>query len=765
VAEGPSELGAYGTGSTGIGRRMLLLALAPAGLMALGLGTYGVVTRIQDLRAINQQVADDISRQLVPAARHSISMGEFSVLQTLVEAIAEGELVRSVRITDARGNTLAYAGSAADAGATALPAALGHIVGGDQAQQARRAVTQLIIPEPGAAPLAWIEIEVGGTRSSSREGLVILVGGGITLVALLLAVLLAIRASRQLARPMIAVSHTVDRLAAGALDARVREVSSGDLGALERGINIMAERIGHTQARLEEQVQQATSELRETLAAVEVQNRELETARARAEAAAEARAAFLANMSHEIRTPLNAVMGFAGLLDKTQLTPIQRSHLQTIQRSADTLIRVIDDILNWSQLEAGKLAVVCQAFRLKACVDDAVSMLEPAARDRDLSLSADLADDLPAVVEGDSGRIRQILINLINNGIKFTDEGEVHLSVYAGSTLADDTLTVVFEVTDTGRGIAPVDQARLFEPFEQADLGPTRSHGGTGLGLAICRKLAEAMGGSITLDSAEGQGSTFRLRVPLRLAEETAALQLDSTGSRLTDTTMAELLRVDLPRSRHVLQGYLEEDDRDGLLDEIHSLHGTAALCHLREVQHLAARCERVLRDGGEIARVPVAALVSALDDAVAMLELRLEPDAATAPVTRQLAGLRMLIADDNELNRRLLRGLLEQHGANVRECESGREVLAQAGVEAWDALLIDVHMPGLSGCETVRRMRRRERGPGRLPIVAVSADGLESARNEARDAGVDEYLVKPYSEAQLLRVLGTLITIRRAAG
>jgi two-component system, NarL family, sensor histidine kinase BarA len=751
--------------STGIGRRMMMLALAPAALMALGLGTYSVVSRIKDLREINQQLADDLSQQMVPAARHSISMGEFSVLQMQVTAVAGGELIRSVRVTDDRGATLVVADSADPNRPEGLLAALGRLVGGDHTRDARRAVPALISAEPGTTPLAWIEVEVGGAGASRREGEVILVGGGITLVALLLAVVLALRVSRQLARPLVAVSSTVDRLAAGTLDARVPEDSSGDLGALERGINMMAVRIAHTQARLEEQVQSATQELRETLAAAEVQNLDLEAARARAEAAAEARSAFLANMSHEIRTPLNAVMGFAGLLDKTQLTPIQRSHLQTIQRSTDTLIRVIDDILNWSQLEAGKLAIVEHAFRLKASVDDALSMLEPAAQARGLALSADVADDLPAVLMGDAGRIRQILINLINNSIKFTDEGEVHVSAYSGGVADEQSITVVFEVSDTGRGIATEDQLRLFEPFEQADLGPSRSHGGTGLGLAICRKLAEAMGGTITLDSAPGQGSTFRLRVPLGLTVETAALKDSSSGTRLTDATMAELLQVDLPRSRQVLQAHWDDEDRAGLLDEIHSLHGTAALCHLREVQHLAARCERVLRDGGEIQRVPVTALISALDDATAQLEYHQHPDAEAGPTTRELSGWRLLIADDNELNRRLLRGLLEQHGATVRECESGREVLSQAGVEAWDALLIDVHMPGLSGCETVQRLRRRERGPGRLPIIAVSADGLETAQQEARDAGVDEYLVKPYSETQLLRVLAELVAGQRAGG
>jgi two-component system sensor histidine kinase BarA len=760
--------------SSRIGRHVLSMALMPAIAIAVILGTYAVASRIDDLRTAELETAEHLSSQLVPAARFSISMGEFTLLQQQVEAAASSEAVRSIRITDGRGTTLVYAGDGmvnprADSEApqvqevgqdpsSGFAATIGRSLGGGRTHTARRAVPALVGSELGTTALASIEVTTGGQASAAREGRIILLGFATMVLTMALAALIALRVASRFARPLASVSTVVSELAAGTLGSRVAEVSSGHLGDLERGVNQMAVRITDTKARLEEQVQKATMELRETLAAAELQNIELEAARARAEAASDARAAFLANMSHEIRTPLNAVMGFAGLLDKTQLTPIQRSHLQTIQRSTDTLIRVIDDILNWSQLEAGKLAVVSHPFRLKASVEDAVSMLQPGADAKGLSLSADLADDLPTAVTGDAGRIRQILVNLINNSIKFTDEGEVHVSVFSGGPADGETMAVVFEVSDTGRGIDEGDQARLFEPFEQADLGPSRSHGGTGLGLAICLKLAEAMGGSITLDSAPGQGSTFRLKVPLGVTEEAAALQAGTTGSPLTDATMGELLRVDLPRSRQVLQAHWEDQNRQGLLDEIHSLHGTAALCHLREVQHLAARCERVLRDGGELQRVPIAALVSALNDAADQLEQRLDPELEMGSPTRKLAGLNLLIADDNELNRRLLRGMLEQHGATVHECESGREVLDQSRLESWDALLIDVHMPGLSGCETVRRLRRRERGQRGIPVIAVSADGLESAQLEARDAGVDEYLVKPYSEGQLLRVLDELI-------
>ncbi|MEW8499163.1 MAG: ATP-binding protein, partial [Candidatus Thiodiazotropha taylori] len=333
-------------------------------------------------------------------------------------------------------------------------------------------------------------------------------------VGLVITAFFSLALSRSVINPIARLTQAVSRMRDGDLSARVPEISKGEIRSLEEGFNAMTSRILHSHEPMQQQINRATAELTETMAAIEIQNVELDLAKKRALSASKAKSEFLANMSHEIRTPMNGVLGFTNLLLKTDLSQQQRDLVSTISKSAINLLDIINEILDYSKLEYGKLEPETAPFNVRECFEDPTVLLSPSAHDKGLELVLLVYSDVPKILIGDEPRIRQILVNLISNAIKFTHEGEVVIRVMIDAE-TNSRCVLKFSITDTGIGIDNKAQNMLFESFQQADSSTSRMYGGTGLGLSICKKLAQSMNGDIELFSSLGKGANFIVSIPL----------------------------------------------------------------------------------------------------------------------------------------------------------------------------------------------------------------------------------------------------------
>lgn len=774
--------------------RLLLVALLPAFLLLTLLPCYLQPQWLDQLERHLTAKAAGLAPALRHAAAQPLAKADRSALETLAQELLEDPEIAAVSITAPDADLAIRLGRSEPSEPTLRTQLFQLMVGADFPLAFRIAV-----PAPGqtsdGTQLGWITITLSATAFAetwfaAMLALLITIGTAL-LAALALASWLAVGYRTGINR----LGRLIDEYEAGRLDARLHQPVPRELHELATALTTMSRAILHGQRNLQHEVERITSELRQTLEAVEVQNVELDLARKRALEASKVKSEFLANMSHEIRTPINGILGFADLLSHTQLDDEQRDYVNTVKESSASLLAIVNDILDFTKIEAGKLAIDHIPFDLRDCVEEVLALLAPTAYGKSLELVHLIYTDVPLKLQGDPIRIRQIITNLVHNAIKFTPAGRVVIRVMLEDESEHDAVLRI-SVADTGIGLSAADQDKLFKPFGQADSSITRRFGGAGLGLIISRKLVEQMGGSMGVDSEPGKGSTFWFTLRCGKQRINQSTQPETRQTALAGRRM--LLFEEEPVSRlairHILQAWgvevVDAADRADFITKASSGDWQVAIVGLSRADLNARHFHGLMARLGSD-RAPILALASTVDRnelralhqqrASAVLpkavrrqtlyrELcRLVGDASssaptTSPAQRPTekpapptSALKVLVVDDNRINRKLVTAILNNHGVQALEAEDGGRAVELAAQHDLDLIFMDIHMPTMSG-ETAARAILAQEGKRKTPlIVALTANAMPGERERLLSIGMDDCLIKPITENQVMRILRSL--------
>lgn len=773
--------------------RMMILILAPTVLIGLLLSIFFVVHRYHDLQRQLEDAGASIIEPLAVASEYGMNQQNRESIRQLISVLhrRHSDIVRAISIYD--DNNRLFVTSNFQLSQDALQIASGDTLpkGLSVTRQDEKMILRTPIiaesyspdesevtdakPEDNMLGYVALELDLKSVRLQQYKEMFISLM--LIMLCIACALLFAWRLMRDVTGPIRNMVNTVDRIRRGQLDSRVEGFMLGELDMLKNGINSMAMSLAAYHEEMQHNIDQATSDLRETLEQMEIQNVELDLAKKRAQEAARIKSEFLANMSHELRTPLNGVIGFTRLTLKTGLTPTQRDHLTTIERSANNLLSIINDVLDFSKLEAGKLVLESIPFPLRTTLDEVVTLLAHSAHDKGLELTLNIKNDVPDSVIGDPLRFQQVITNLVGNAIKFTESGNIDLFVEKRS-ISNNKVQIEVQIRDTGIGIPERDQSRLFQAFRQADASISRRHGGTGLGLVITQKLVNEMGGDISFHSQPNRGSTFWFHISLDLNPnaivdrhatdclagkclayvEANAAAAQSTLDLLADTPLKVVYSATfatLPEAHYDMLLLAVPVSQREPLSMQHDMLAKAAT--LTDCLLLALPCHAQV-DAEALKKEGAAACLLKPLTAARLLPLLIE-HGHTRKALHRLADARgrlpmqVMAVDDNPANLKLIGALLEDQVQSVVLCESGQQAVDCAKQLRLDIILMDIQMPemdGIHACELIRQLPHHQH----TPVIAVTAHALAGQKEKLLAAGMNDYLAKPIEEEKLRALL-----------
>ena len=737
--------------------RMMILILAPTVLIGLLLSIFFVVHRYNDLQRQLEDAGASIIEPLAVSTEYGMSLQNRESIGQLISVLhrRHSDIVRAISVYDENNRLFVTSNFHLDPSSMQLgsnvpfPRQLTVTRDGDIMILRTPIISESYSPDESPSSdaknsqnmLGYIALELDLKSVRLQQYKEIFISSVMMLFCIGIALIFGWRLMRDVTGPIRNMVNTVDRIRRGQLDSRVEGFMLGELDMLKNGINSMAMSLAAYHEEMQHNIDQATSDLRETLEQMEIQNVELDLAKKRAQEAARIKSEFLANMSHELRTPLNGVIGFTRLTLKTELTPTQRDHLNTIERSANNLLAIINDVLDFSKLEAGKLILESIPFPLRSTLDEVVTLLAHSSHDKGLELTLNIKSDVPDNVIGDPLRLQQIITNLVGNAIKFTENGNIDILVEKRA-LSNTKVQIEVQIRDTGIGIPERDQSRLFQAFRQADASISRRHGGTGLGLVITQKLVNEMGGDISFHSQPNRGSTFWFHINLDL-NPNIIIEGPSTqclaGKRLAyvePNSAAAQCTLDILTMQH---------ERLAKAVSMTDFLMLALPCHAQ------VNAEKLKQDGIGACLLKPLTPTRLLP---ALTEFCHHKQNTLLPVTDESKlAMTVMAVDDNPANLKLIGALLEDMVQHVELCDSGHQAVERAKQMPFDLILMDIQMPDMDGiraCELIHQLPHQQQ----TPVIAVTAHAMAGQKEKLLGAGMSDYLAKPIEEERLHNLL-----------
>ncbi|MCZ4338606.1 two-component sensor histidine kinase BarA [Shewanella colwelliana] len=784
---------------------VLVLALAPTILVGILLGSYFTINRFYELEESLIERGSNIIEPLAIAAEIGLETKNFETTKRLITSVQlnKSNLVQFIAIFDTNNRVIVTSHHYKSHEFMRYNNPIDSLEGTDLEQFGDSLIMrspiysserELVITshnDIGAAQanegkkLGYIAVLINKENALLEQHRAAVAAFIIVLIGVQLNLLFTFRLVKNVTHPITEMVRVVAKIREGKLTTRVDGNLIGELDLLKRGINAMASSLSDYHEEMQQNIDQATVDLRETLEQIEIQNVELDLAKKRALEASRIKSEFLANMSHELRTPLNGVIGFAKQLLKTPLHTSQQDYIRTIEKSATNLLGIINDILDFSKLEAGKMVLENMPFALREVIDDTFSLLANSAKEKELELVVDIEPAINDNVSGDALRVSQVVTNLVGNAIKFTDSGSVHLKM----RLIDDdndTINIRCEITDTGIGIDKHQQSQLFQAFGQADSSISRRFGGTGLGLIITKRLINRMGGQIGCISAPNKGSTFWFTLPLKLSQYPISqpLEVDKLYRKsivlfeprplsrkvyktllehwqmrvVTVASTAELNELMQHRNGHfdyAIVSCHELDRSPKLLETVNTIKEMSDyLLYICSSNDSAAKMNTLQSAADKVMQAPVgerALAVTLINPHRAQFEALPFSDTAKENLSRE--PLNVLAVDDNPANLKLIDTLLRELVTQVTIADNGQSAVDIAKAKSFDLIFMDIQMPGTDGFSATKQIREHSLNRN-TPIIAVTAHAIAEERERINQSGMDGYLPKPIDEAALKSVI-----------
>ncbi|EOV5071029.1 two-component sensor histidine kinase BarA [Salmonella enterica subsp. enterica serovar Enteritidis] len=773
--------------------RMMILILAPTVLIGLLLSIFFVVHRYNDLQRQLEDAGASIIEPLAVSSEYGMNLQNRESIGQLISVLhrRHSDIVRAISVYDDHNRLFVTSNFHLDPSQMQLPAGapfprrLSVDRHGDIMILRTPIISESYSPDESAIAdakntknmLGYVALELDLKSVRLQKYKEIFISSVMMLFCIGIALIFGWRLMRDVTGPIRNMVNTVDRIRRGQLDSRVEGFMLGELDMLKNGINSMAMSLAAYHEEMQHNIDQATSDLRETLEQMEIQNVELDLAKKRAQEAARIKSEFLANMSHELRTPLNGVIGFTRLTLKTELNPTQRDHLNTIERSANNLLAIINDVLDFSKLEAGKLILESIPFPLRNTLDEVVTLLAHSSHDKGLELTLNIKNDVPDNVIGDPLRLQQVITNLVGNAIKFTESGNIDILVEKRA-LSNTKVQIEVQIRDTGIGIPERDQSRLFQAFRQADASISRRHGGTGLGLVITQKLVNEMGGDISFHSQPNRGSTFWFHIHLDLnpnviidgpstaclaGKRLAYIEPNATAAQctldlLSDTPVEVVYSPTfsaLPLAHYdIMILSVPVTFREPLTMQHERLAKAASMTDFLLLAlpcHAQINAEKLKQGGAAACLLKPLTSTRLLPALTEYCQLNHHPE----PLLMDTSKITMTVmaVDDNPANLKLIGALLEDKVQHVELCDSGHQAVDRAKQMQFDLILMDIQMPDMDGiraCELIHQLPHQQQ----TPVIAVTAHAMAGQKEKLLSAGMNDYLAKPIEEEKLHNLL-----------